>query len=100
MSASPIYHNNIKDIRNSSAIRVFTELSKKGIAVEFYDPFIDKIKIGSELISGIPNKHQLTGRLSEFDIVVVMVDHDGVDYLQIKKNLSHLNRIFLKILFR
>ena len=77
------YKKNLDDIRESASIKLIDKLHKKNIKnISFYDPYIKeemldkKIKKINYLNSNV---------LINFDIVILMTDHDMFDYDLIKK---------------
>ena len=78
------YKKNLDDYRESASLKLFDLLRKKGIKkMKFYDPHF---KNGS-----IPKKVFLVKKLSpknllNFDLVILMTDHDCFDYKFINKN--------------
>jgi UDP-N-acetyl-D-glucosamine dehydrogenase len=79
------YKKNVDDMRESPALRLIELLEARGAITDFYDPFVAEIP---------PTREHpgLTGRLSEawradlaaeYDAVLIVTDHDGVDYAAI-----------------
>jgi UDP-N-acetyl-D-glucosamine dehydrogenase len=76
------YKKNVDDMRESPALRLIDLLEARGAKTAYYDPFVPIIPRTRE--------HQsLAGRKSEpwsdrlaahFDAVLIVTDHDGVDY--------------------
>ena len=78
------YKKNIDDLRESASIRLIDKLLSKGIKnICVYDPYVeDKIlKKKIKKLSSLSPKI-----LQNFDIVVLMTDHDLFDYDMIKKS--------------
>ena len=78
------YKKNLDDYRESASLKLFDLLRKKGLKkMKFYDPHFKK--------NNIPKKIDLlkkltTNTLINFDLVVLMTDHDCFDYKFINKN--------------
>jgi UDP-N-acetyl-D-glucosamine dehydrogenase len=81
------YKKNIDDVRESPAFTIIEILEDKGASTAFYDPHVSEIPI--------TRKHmQLAGRqtiewdpscFEEYDAVLIVTDHDGVDYAELVK---------------
>lgn len=76
------YKKNVDDMRESPALRLIELIEARGAHTAFYDPFVP-------LIPHTREHAGLTGRTSEpwsdtlsskFDAVLIVTDHDGVDY--------------------
>ena len=78
------YKKNLDDYRESASLKLFDLLRKKGVKkMKFYDPHFKK--------NNIPKKIDLLKKLTSntlinFDLVVLMTDHDCFDYKFINKN--------------
>ena len=71
------YKANIDDMRESPAIKITELLLEKEADVVYHDPFVDSFAVGGVDIPSVP----LTAEtLAAADIVVVVTDHDQVDY--------------------
>jgi UDP-N-acetyl-D-glucosamine dehydrogenase len=76
---------NIKDTRNSAALKVIKLLSKFGAEVNYHDPFISSITIeenGENII--LNSETDLFNNLDEYDLVVVLTKHSEIDYRQLE----------------
>jgi len=78
------YKKNIDDFRESASIRLIDRLFTRGIKnISIHDPYVGK-KLNLKKIKKI---NLLSPKILEnFDIVVLMTDHDLFDYDMIKKN--------------
>jgi UDP-N-acetyl-D-glucosamine dehydrogenase len=70
------YKGNIDDVRESPALDIILLLERRGCRVTYSDPFVPKLRL---------DDHQLTAQdpiemAEEADCVVVVTDHEGVDY--------------------
>lgn len=82
------YKKNVDDMRESPALILFELLEKEGAKVAYHDPFIPAVKPSRE-------HGHLTGRrsvpltaksLSGADAVLIVTDHDAVDYSMVAKH--------------
>jgi UDP-N-acetyl-D-glucosamine dehydrogenase len=78
------YKKNIDDYRESASLELFKLLNKKKIKkIKFYDPHFKKNNVpnGVSLLTKLTSKNLL-----EFDLVILVTDHDNFDYKFINKN--------------
>ncbi len=82
------YKKNVDDMRESPALTLMELLEKAGAKVAYHDPFIPAIKPSREHASLTGRKSTaLTPRsLSAADAVLVVTDHDQVDYRMVAKH--------------
>lgn len=76
------YKKNIDDVRESPAFKVMEILEKRGAEVSFYDPFVHSIPLMREHkdFAGRQSVKWSAETLRGFDGVVIVTDHDTVDY--------------------
>ena len=77
------YKKNIDDIRESPALKIIDLLLSNHSNVQYYDPFINKIRI-----NGKKEMKSLKKNISfkSFDLVCLVTDHDLFDYDKILKD--------------
>tara|TARA_B110000858_G_C17793691_1_gene471268 strand:+ start:413 stop:1693 length:1281 start_codon:yes stop_codon:yes gene_type:complete len=75
------YKKNVDDMRESPALEFIKILSKKKIKVDYHDPYIKMIKTRKfkKTLKSIDIK-----KISNYDIVYLLTDHDIFDYRFIK----------------
>jgi UDP-N-acetyl-D-glucosamine dehydrogenase len=80
------YKRNVDDIRESPALEIIELLLSKGADVTYHDPHVPKLhKMRRHDLTLASTA--LTGKaVSESDAVVIITDHDGVDYRLITDN--------------
>ncbi len=77
------YKKDVKDLRKSPPIKLIELLKKEKCAVDYFDPIIPYLNIGSIDLTSI----QLSAKtLSRYDCVLIATDHTKVDYKAILKN--------------
>ena len=77
------FKENTSDTSNSPAIRVMELLTQKGAEVAYIDPNVPSIKVNGCALAGL----QLdTNSLGDFDAVIILVPHEGIDLAQILDN--------------
>lgn len=76
------YKKNIDDTRESPAFKIMELLEERGAAVDFYDPFIDRIPPTRDYpgFAGRKSIEWSIELIAEFDVVLICTDHDNVDY--------------------
>lgn len=74
------YKKNISDLRLSAAPDLTKQLEEYGIEVTLVDPMVNSIRIDQE---DRPVLHPDQVVPSDFDLVLLLVDHDDFDYPQI-----------------
>jgi UDP-N-acetyl-D-glucosamine dehydrogenase len=81
------YKKNVDDVRESPAFTIIEIMEDKGASTAFYDPHVVEIPMTREHM-------QLAGRrsiewdpssLSDYDAVLIVTDHDEVDYAELVK---------------
>jgi UDP-N-acetyl-D-glucosamine dehydrogenase len=76
------YKKDIGDVRESAAFNVIFDLLRKRAKVDYYDPFVKKIKVGKKVLKSINYK---PGILKSYDLVLILTDHSRLDYEEIAK---------------
>jgi UDP-N-acetyl-D-glucosamine dehydrogenase len=77
------YKPNISDIRESPALRVVEELIQLGATVRFHDPHVAQVSIANEALCSVP---LTAAEIADADCVVILTDHDAIDYGLISDN--------------
>ena len=78
------YKRNVADLRESPALDIAGLLERMGADVGFSDPFVAALRLGDRELEGRP----LDEAAPEADCVVVITDHDGVDYMLLAEKAS------------
>lgn len=76
------YKKNVADVRESPAFALMELLKKRKAVVNFHDPFVPAIPPTREhaAFTNLPSVMLSPGLLQDQDAVIVVTDHDGVDY--------------------
>ena len=83
------YKKNVDDLRESPSLRIMDILEKNDLKINYYDPYIKelpqtrKFKIRKKSMS-------LTKKILNKSIVLIVTDHDNIDYDFIKKNSKYI----------
>jgi UDP-N-acetyl-D-glucosamine dehydrogenase len=84
------YKKNVDDMRESPALRLMELIEARGAIIEYYDPLVPKIPPTREHAGLTGRKTELwTASLaSRYDAVLIVTDHDCVDYRAIVEHAS------------
>lgn len=77
------YKKDVKDLRKSPSLKLIEILQGKKCRVDYHDPFIPYLRIGTIDLQSVALSKQ---NLSRYDCVVVATDHTHVDYASILKH--------------
>ena len=80
------YKKNVDDLRESPSLEIIEQLSKKGAIIDFSDPFFDKIPETRKYSFEIKSAPIRKGSLLNYDLVILLTDHDEYDYAMIEEN--------------
>jgi UDP-N-acetyl-D-glucosamine dehydrogenase len=82
------YKKNVDDMRESPALHIFEMLESQGARVTFHDPFIPEIRASREhaSLAGRKSAPLEPAQLGAFDAVLILTDHDGLDYAAIGRH--------------
>lgn len=82
------YKPNVSDMRESPAIEVAEGLLHKGAHLDYHDPHVPELHVGSHVLKSVDlDDAALTGS----DLVVIVTDHDAVDYQRV---VDRAQRVF------
>lgn len=80
------YKKNIDDLRESPALKLIDILTEKGAKVEYNDPYCPVIPKTRKYDFGLRSIELTTDNLKQFDLVLIVTDHDDYDYQFIYEN--------------
>ena len=83
------YKKNIDDYRESPALKIFQYLNKSKIKFSYYDPYVPEVNSNQYLL----RKKSLTSyrnNLKKYELVVILTNHDDIDYKNIQKNAKKI----------
>ena len=78
------YKKNVNDVRESPALDVMKLLENDGAVLSFYDPYVPFVGLNGNRILGIETLTKET--LNNSDAIVIMTDHDQIDFQFVGKN--------------
>ena len=76
---------NVDDIRLSPSIDLINKLSKFTTKINYFDPFVKQIKKSSGIFKNMKSSKLSKNLLIGNDLVMILTDHDRVNYRQIFK---------------
>ena len=71
------YKRDVGDTRESPAVKVLTELQRRGAVISFHDPHVPELRLGEETLRSADLTPETLGAA---DCVLILTDHRGVDY--------------------
>ncbi|MDA1191526.1 MAG: nucleotide sugar dehydrogenase [Candidatus Poribacteria bacterium] len=71
------YKRGVSDTRESPALRVATLLQSLNARLAYHDEHVEEVRLGDETLRSEPI---YPDDLAKYDIVVILTDHDGIDY--------------------
>lgn len=71
------YKKNIGDLRESPALTVLWDLLRKKADLLYHDPWVPTLEVDGKTLTSEPLSDEL---LRSVDLVVILTDHDGIDY--------------------
>ncbi len=82
------YKKDVDDVRESPALTVMSLLKKRGARLDYHDPFVPRLEPAHGLehaMTSVPLDYE---RLGQYDAVVVLTDHTGIDYDRVVEKAS------------
>jgi len=80
------YKKNVGDTRESPPVEIFDKLKKLGANVDYADPFFKIFPKTKKYVYKDKAKSIIDIKLSDYDLVVLLTDHDEWDYKDILNN--------------
>lgn len=78
------YKRDVSDVRESPALDIVGLLLRKGAAISYADPYVPQMSVLGETFTS----YDLAKGVSDFDCVVVITDHSGIDYGKVLSQAS------------
>ena len=79
------YKKNIDDIRETPAFRIIELLQEKKAKVDYHDPYVQQLHKTREYDFQMSSVDLSEETLAEYDLVIIVTDHDAFDYELIEK---------------
>lgn len=77
------YKKNVDDVRESPALEIIAELQSLGASISYHDPHVKQLKNETIHLHSVPLSQ---ATLSKQDLVIIVSDHDAVDYQSVVRN--------------
>ena len=74
------YKRDVNDARESPAIEILAELSKRGAVVTYHDSYVPELTVDGHSFRSVPLDDKV---LSDADCVLIVTDHTGIDYKRV-----------------
>lgn len=71
------FKENVSDLRNSSALKLMQILQEEGIALDYHDPYIQKLQVGRQSFYSVALEAQT---LANYHCVAIHTKHDSYDW--------------------
>jgi UDP-N-acetyl-D-glucosamine dehydrogenase len=79
------YKSNISDVRESPAYDVMGLLDDRGATISYHDPYVPTFEVEGKSHDSVEITSE---RLKESDLVLVLTDHDEIDFTRLVDNSS------------
>jgi UDP-N-acetyl-D-glucosamine dehydrogenase len=80
------YKRNVSDIKESPGVEILSHLKELGTHICFHDPHCETIPVTYEGVGGLSSSELSPHLLASVDAVVIVTDHDSVDYEIVSKS--------------
>jgi len=81
------YKKNTSDVRESPALTIIESLLLGGAQVTYHDPHVARLKVDGILLE---SSALSAGYIAEQDCVVILADHDSVDWFLVESNAARI----------
>lgn len=78
----------VDDYRDSPALKIIERLLRRGVHVDYSDPYVPQLAVNGRILTSQPLSPEL---LSRYDCVVITADHQGIDYGWV---VRHARKVF------
>jgi len=80
------YKPNVNDDRESPAWRILELLAARGAAISYHDPFVPRTAPTRKYRFELESESLDPGNVASKDLVVIVTDHDNIDYAALGRN--------------
>lgn len=80
------YKKNVDDMRESPALYIMDSLERAGAKISYHDPCVAAIPRTRKFNYHLSSVELTEKTLAESDAVIIVTDHDGVDYEKVVRN--------------
>jgi len=82
------YKKDIGDTRESAAFDNIADLIRKGAKVDYFDPFVPKLRVEHRILKKsvvLKSIKYSLQKIKDYDLILILTDHSGFDYEKIAK---------------
>jgi len=82
------YKKDIGDTRESASFDIVADLTRKGAKVDYFDPFVPKLRIEHRILKKpvvLSSIKYSLGKIKDYDLILILTDHSDFDYDKIAK---------------
>jgi UDP-N-acetyl-D-glucosamine dehydrogenase len=76
------YKRDVNDIRESPALEILADLSRRGATVLYHDPYVPTLTLGTRSLESVPLDDTV---LENAHCVLILTDHSVIDYKRVVK---------------
>ena len=76
------YKKNVNDTRESPSLKIVESFDKKNILLDYYDPYVSKIRVNNKFLISIKNLNNI----NKYLFTVLLVDHQSINLKKVYKN--------------
>jgi len=80
------YKKNVNDMRESPAAEILTLLAARGAILAYHDPYVPEFPRMRNYDIALTSTALTADAVASHDAVVIVTDHDGVDYDLIREH--------------
>jgi UDP-N-acetyl-D-glucosamine dehydrogenase len=81
------YKPGVSDVRESPAYDVIGLLEERGAEISYHDPYVPEFEVEGEMYESVELSNS---RLTDADVVLILTDHDVIDFKWISENTNHI----------
>ncbi len=82
------YKKNVDDLRESPALKIISDLIKRKVHINYYDPFVKILPKTRNYLLNLKSVKLDSKMIRKYDGVLICTDHDNINYKLIYKNSS------------
>ena len=72
----------MNDTRESPSLKIVESFDKKNILLDYYDPYVSKIRVNNKFLISIKNLNNI----NKYLFTVLLVDHQSINLKKVYKN--------------
>jgi UDP-N-acetyl-D-mannosaminuronate dehydrogenase len=84
------YKKNVDDVRESPALEIMEILRSKGASLAYHDPHVPRLRATRRHYFDMSSVELEDSSVSAFDVVLIVTDHDAVNYAMVSRRAQLL----------